>query len=705
MSVHARLLSPGTIGPMVVRNRIVMPAMDQNLCEDGLLTDANIAHYEQRAEAGVGLLILETSAVQWPVGATSLHQPMLSGDECIPGLTRLADRVHAHGAKMVVQMCHHGKTALVDTASDRPQLVPTVPMPELDMGRFIQDLTMDELMKLAGSTGGKMSSYRQATADDLAGVVESFADAAARVQTAGLDGVEIHAAHGYLLSTFLSPHWNRRDDEYGGSADRRTRLLREVVSAVRARCGGGFAIIVRIDGAEYTVDGGVTPDLAVQHAAAAVEAGADAVHVSAIGSPDNGVSFTDGPLPYKEVQYAELFQTVSRVIKAPVIAVGRITPDAAEQVLADGDADFIAMGRQLLADPQLAKHLIDGRPELVRPCINCMVCVAENFWDSTPVCAVNARLGRPDAPAIEPAGSPRRIAIVGAGPAGLEAARVAAGRGHDVTVFERSDHVGGTARFSAVTTPVNAALVDHLAAAVAAAGVDVRTGTEVTVGSLRAGGFDAVVLATGAHRSRPDLPGADLNHVLTGDDLRSMLTGGDVELRGLSTMQRLAVKAGQRLDLTTPDRVRTLSKQWMPLGQQVVVLGGGLVGVEIAEFLAERGRKVTVLESGPHLGVEMAHPRRWRTLDTARTHGVAFTTDATVSAITEDLVRFRVGEDGEPQEVAADHVIVADHVAAGAPLAAELEAAGIETHVVGDAASVTYIQGAMRTGHDIGATI
>ena len=705
MSVHARLLSPGTIGPMVLRNRIVMPAMDQNLCDDGLLTDANIAHYEERAEAGVGLLILETSAVQWPIGATSKHQPMLSSDECIPGLTRLADRVHAHGAKMVVQMCHHGKTALVDTAAERPQLVPSMPMPELDMGRFIQDLTMDELMKLAGNTGGKMPSYREATADDLAGVVDSFADAAARVQTAGLDGVEIHAAHGYLLSTFLSPHWNRRDDEYGGSADRRTRLLREIVAAIRTRCGAGFAIIVRIDGAEYTIEGGITPDLSVQHAAAAVEAGADAVHVSAIGSPDNGVSFTDGPLPYQEVQYAELFRAVNRVINAPVIAVGRITPDAAEQVLADGDADFIAMGRQLLADPQLARHLIDGRPELVRPCINCMVCVAENFWDSTPVCAVNARLGRPDAPAIEPAEAPRRIAIVGAGPAGLEAARVAAGRGHDVTVFEKSDHVGGTARFSAVTTPVNAALVDHLAAAVSAAGVDVQTGTEVNADSLRSGGFDAVVLATGAHRSRPDLPGADLDHVLTGDDLRSMLTGGDVELRGLSTMQRLAVKAGQRLDLTTPERVRTLSKQWMPLGQQVVVLGGGLVGVEIAEFLAERGRKVTVLESGPHLGVEMAHPRRWRTLDTARTHGVAFQTDAQISSITEDLVHFRVGDDGELQEVAADHVIIADHVAPGAPLQGELTAAGIETHVVGDAAAVTYIQGAMRTGHDIGATI
>jgi len=704
MSERLRLLGEGRIGPLALRNRIVLPAMDQNLCVEGELTDANLSHYEERAAAGVGLLIVETSAVMWPVGATSRRQPSLSTDACIPGFTELAKRVHAHGAKVVVQMCHHGKTALVDTAAGRDQLVPSAPLPPTDMRGFIRDLTMAELMRMGEKTGGASPTHHEATADDLAEVVEAFAAAAARLQHAGCDGIEVHAAHGYLISTFLSPHWNRRTDDYGTTVEGRTRLLRQVVSAIRVRCGTDFVIIVRLDGQEFGVDGGITLDLAVQHAVSAERAGADAIHVSAIGAPDAGVSFTDGPIPYRPVQYRELFGAVRSAVDVPVIAVGRISPAAAEEVLAAGDADFIAMGRQLLADPQLAKRLMDGRPDLVRPCINCFVCVAENFWDESPICAVNARLGRPDAPKVLPAGVPRRIAVVGGGPAGLEAARVAASRGHDVTIFERADHLGGTARFSAVTTPINATLIDYLAASVGELGVNVRLGSEASADEIEAASFDAVVVATGAHRGRPPIPGAELDHVLTGDDLRMMLTGGNgAALCGLSTGQRFAVKAAQRLHLTTPERVRGLSKRWMPLGDNIVIVGGGLVGVEIAEFLAQRGRHVTVLEQGPDLGVEMAHPRRWRTLHQAREDNVTFVTGASVDVIDEKAVRYTV--DDAAAVVAADHVVIANEVHPGAALADELAKRGLEVHVIGDAAAVTYIQGAIRTGFDVGASL
>ena len=257
------LLSAGRIGPLTTANRVVMPAMDQNTCDQGAITDLTIAHYEARAKGGVGLLILETSAVAWPVGATSRHQPALSDDRFVPGLRRLAEAIHRHGSKMVVQMCHHGKTAGVDVQDERPQLVPSVPLPHDEVD--ISAISMDELTKMAVQTGGKRPTHRAADADDIAWVVASFADAAARVQDAGLDGVEIHAAHGYLISTFLSPRFNRRDDEYGGSVENRARLLTEIITAVRARCGDDFAVIVRLDGREY-VDGGVTPDLAARHA-------------------------------------------------------------------------------------------------------------------------------------------------------------------------------------------------------------------------------------------------------------------------------------------------------------------------------------------------------------------------------------------------------------------------------------------------------
>ncbi|MSY24432.1 MAG: oxidoreductase, partial [Actinobacteria bacterium] len=324
---HPTLLTQGRIGSVETRNRIVLPAMDQNSCDDGEITDLNVAHYEARARGGVGLLILETSAVAWPIGATSLHQPALSDDRFIPGLKRLAEAAHRHGSKMFVQACHHGKTAGVDAMQDREQLVPSVPLPADE--NDLSSVTMDELMKMAGLTGGKRAQQRAATAEDLAWVVDQFADAAERVQKAGLDGIEVHAAHGYLISTFLSPHYNLRDDEYGGSVENRARLLVEIVTAIRKRCGADFGIIVRLDGREY-VDGGITPELSAEYAVLAESAGADAIHVTASGPNSMGVGFTNGPLPWQPDQYLGLAAVVKKSVSIPVIAVGRIFPDAAE---------------------------------------------------------------------------------------------------------------------------------------------------------------------------------------------------------------------------------------------------------------------------------------------------------------------------------------------------------------------------------------
>jgi 2,4-dienoyl-CoA reductase-like NADH-dependent reductase (Old Yellow Enzyme family)/thioredoxin reductase len=699
MGTHARLLSPGQIGPVATRNRIVMPAMDQNTCDgDGLLTEITIDHYEQRARGGVGLVILETAAVAYPQGATSRHQPSLVDDRCLPGLRELADRVHAHGTKVLVQMCHHGKTAGIDTIEGRPLWVPSVPMPKTNPMGLIADMTLDEMMKMGGRYAGHKATHHQPTTDDLAWLVDQFAEAAARVQESGCDGVEIHAAHGYIVSTFLSPFWNARTDAYGGSVENRTRLLQEIVGAIRARTGDDFACTVRIDGNEY-VEGGITPELAAKHGAAAEEAGAHAIHVSAMGKTDSGPGFTDGPLPWVPGQYRRFAAAVKAAVGVPVIAVGRLYPDEAEAALKAGEADFVSMGRQLLADPDLPSRLAARRPDLVRPCINCYVCVAENFWDATPRCAVNARLGR-TTPAITPATAPKRVVVVGAGPGGLEAARVAALRGHTVTVLEKSDHLGGTARFSALTTPMNGAFVAFLEATLEELMVEVRTGTAATPATVAALQPDLVVVATGARRARPNVPGGELSHVLTGDDLRSLLTGDDpASAKKMPLAARAIVRAGRAAGVTGDiDRVRKLSEHWLPLGKRVVVVGGGLVGVEIAEFLAERNRTVMVLEPGAYLAPEMAHPRRWRTLHEARSHGVTFVTGAEVISIEVGTVEYRVGDATET--AAADHVIWATDVHPDTALADTLASAGLNVVVVGDAADVTYIEGAVRTAYD-----
>ena len=690
------LLSPGRIGPLQLRNRIVMPAMDQNSCtSEGLITDAVVTHYEERAAGGVGLLILETSAVAYPVGATSRHQPALSHDGVIPGLRRLADAVHAHGAAMVVQICHHGKVARVDAMDGRDQLVSSVPLPKSETD--LANITAQELEMLIRANGARYPTQREATVADLDEVVERFSAAAARVQAAGLDGVEIHAGHGYLISSFLSPLYNRREDEYGGSTTNRARLLERVVQAVRARCGEGFAILVRLDGREFGHgEDGITPELAAQYAAAAEAAGADAVHVSASTVSPLGVGFTDGPLPWRPGQYVELARTVKRRVGIPVLAVGRIEPAMAEQLLADGSVcDFVSMGRQLLADPDIPARLSAGRPDLVRTCISCFVCVAQNFWDATPVCAINSRLGHYDQlPLPQPARSTLKVVVVGGGPAGMEAARLAAGAGHRVVLFER-DQLGGTARLSALTTPANAELVRYLVASIREAGVDIRLGEAAGLARIQAERPDLVLVATGARRDRPEIPGGDLPHVLSGDDLRSLLTGSGPPVR-MPLRHRLVVAAGRRAGLFDDvARMRRLSKRWLPLGRRVVVIGGGLVGLELSEFLAERGRQVTLLEEGAYIGQEMALPRRFRAIHEAAAHGVTMVRGAAVAGITDLEVSYEV--DGTMHAVHADHVVYAGGVRPDATLADELLGAGLNVRRIGDCAEVGYIQGAIHS--------
>ena len=695
-SSHPHLLSPVRLGPLGLRNRIVLPAMDQNVCDDGLITDALITHYAERARGGAGLLVLETSAVAFPYGATARHQPALSHDGVIDGLRRLGEAVHAHGAKIVVQANHHGRISGVDTAEDRPNLVPSLPMPDTDPMAIMRDTTTEELMAMATLTGGKIPTYAEATTEDLNWVVDQFAHASARVQQAGLDGIEVHAGHGYLIDTFLSPAWNHRTAAYGGSVEGRAGLLVEVLEAIRARCGPDFALMVRLNGLDTALKGGITPDLAAQYAAMAANAGADAIHVTAYSSITGGTGFTEGPLPWLDCQYEDLARTVKDAVDVPVVAVGRIRPDDAERILSSGGADLVAMGRQLLAAPDLPNRLAEGRPDLVRPCINCFVCVAQNFWSAAPTCAVNARLGYQAEPDPGPVDIPRHVVVVGGGPGGMEAARVAADRGHRVTLLEKSDHLGGTARFSSLTTPLNGDLVRWLATAM--------------VASLRP---DAVVVATGAIRRRPDVPGVDLDHVLSGDDLRSLLTGeGDLGNRQPGIIVRAVLAIGHQLGLTADlDRVRSLSRRWMPLGRRIVVIGGGLVGTELAEFLAARGRTVTVLEEGVDLATEMAHPRRWRALHEARAHGVDFRTGAHLVAITPDEVVAAVTEgDGVVTEerFAVDAVLLAGGVEPDPSLADAIRTAVGDTvgvHVVGDAGALGYIEGAIRTGHAVGCSL
>lgn len=687
------LLAPGTIGPISLANRVVLPAMDMNLCEDGEIEQGDIDHFAARAAGGTGLIITGACAVAYPVGCASTKEPGLSEDRFVPGLKALADAVHAAGSKLCVQMTHHGKIARIDTVQDRPLLVPSPPAGPADLSA-LADNTPGELQKMGAVTGGKQATYHEATQEDIDWLVRCFAEAAGRVRDAGGDAVEIHVAHGYVLGAFLSRADNKRTDEYGGSLENRARLAVEVIRAVEAEVGDTLAILVRVAGREFGPEGALTTEEAVQAAALFEAAGAHAIHVTGWGRNPFS-NFTDGPLPDKVGAYTDLAAAVKQAVSIPVIAVGRVLPEVGEKAIAAGTTDFVAMGRQLLADPDLVNKLRAGTPEQVRPCINCYVCVQENFWDDTPLCAVNPALGNEKLLPLTPATTRKHVVVVGAGPGGLESARVAAERGHRVTVLDKSDRLGGTLWFSGLTTPDNQMLLDWLKVQIRRPDIDIRLKTEATPASIQALQPDAVVVATGAVRGRPAVPGSDLPHVHTGDTLRALMTGsGDVSqvpplLRTIATLGKLS-------GITkSAAAIRTVTRKFLPMGKNVVVIGGSLVGLELSEFLAERGRNVTLLEEGGQLGVPMALPRRWTAVRHATESGVQIHRQATVQRITEKHVEFTVGD--KTSTAPADMVVVASEVSASAQLAEALEGVVPEVHVVGDAVQVDYIQGAIHT--------
>ena len=389
------------------------------------------------------------------------------------------------------------------------------------------------------------------------------------------------------------------------------------------------------------------------------------------------------------------------MVDIPVITVGRIRPDMGDELIARGGADLIAMGRQMLADPDTAAKIAADRVDDIRPCVNCYVCVASPFFDRRVHCAVNPALGNEVALGdIErsTASASRRLVVVGGGPAGMEAARVAALRGHTVTLFESSSQLGGALRFGALVYEPNRRLLAWLRRQMDELGVEVRTATPATPEAVAALAPDSVIVAVGGARERSTIPGADRDHVVDGDDLRKLLTGeGDGEVK-VGLAGRLAARAGRVLGITDDaDRLAKLTNLYMPIGKQVAIIGGGLVGIELAEFLVDRKRSVTVLETGPTMAPEMAHPRRWRVLDDLRQHGTILTTGATVTEITGDAVRYRL-DDGSESSTDAASVIIATGLVANPDLDRWRTVAGVEATFIGDATGITYIEGAMHDG-------
>ncbi len=636
-----------------------MCPMGDSLAEvDGSVSARQLAYFEARAAGGAALLLVGSVSVSYPSGSFAATQTAASHDRFLPGLSALTERAHRHGARIAAQLVHDGGNSLYDIEQGRPMLVPSLPERSRP-DRISRMVTADEIAAMAAPFTQPASrvEFHVATDDDLAEVIEMYASTAARCRDAGFDAIELHGGHGYLLDAFRSGYANRREDAWGGSLSGRARLMLETIDAVRSAVGSDFPVWMRLNAVEIARPGGADLEETVDLAPTLVARGLDALHVSAYASNDLGIGVTETHTPHTPGRLVAFAAAVKRVVDVPIVTFGRLEPHEAEAVLARGDADFVAMGRKLLADPDLPNKLRAGRIDDVRPCLYQYRCIGNIFVRGAVACVANPETAREvelGAPAAS-AAAPKRVLVAGGGPAGLECARRLAAAGHSVALSEASHRLGGRLALGARADEVLDRFLGWLVRGVERAGVALRVGFEVDVEEAR--GFDVTVVATGARWDRPlTLQGSDAPHVHTLDELAPWLDGANA------------------------------------LGERVVFLGGGKIALTLGAHARARGHEVTIVEPSGVFGVELGLPGRFRLVHDVEEAGAHLITGSATS-IARDSIEI-AAPDGAVV-IGADDVVIASGAVATAPLAAELRAAGVATHEIGDCRMVNRLEGAM----------
>ena len=549
MKDFKKLYEPGRIGDLEIRNRFVMPPMAVPLCsEEGFAGERIKKYLEARAKGGVGLIITGLAAIDADYVLPGGHLAIYD-DKFIPGMYEMINAVHVHGAKIFPMLWHPGR-----------------------QWEGPSELVAPSAIACRSFMYGDREVPRELTTGEVEGLVEKFGDGARRVQLAGADGVALHATHGYLIHQFLAPFTNARQDKYGGSVEGRARFSVEITENIREKCGPDFPIDIRM-GQDFLIPGN-TPDELRALARIMEDAGVACIgasgghHEATREKLYGGTTSTMQVPPGWELEDAE---TIKSAVSVPVFAVGGLGVDLAlaERVLEEGKADFIQMGRPLIADPDLPIKVITGRVDEINWCIRCGECHPHDM-DSLRRpglrCTVNAFVSKEADPEwrITPAAKPKKVVVVGGGPGGMEAARVAALRGHDVTLYDRDDKLGGLLNV-AMKPPGKGEKgmelnIRYLSNEVKRLGVKVELGVEVTPELVEKAKPDVVVLAIGSTPLKPEIPGVDGKNVFT---VRDVLSG-----KGKT-------------------------------GKKVAVLGGGGNGAEVASYLAAEGKDVTIIEILP----------------------------------------------------------------------------------------------------------
>ena len=631
-----KLFTPMKIGKIEIPNRLVVSPMVTDYCnQDGTATERYIAYHEAKAKGGWGLIITEDYAVD-PSGKGFSCVAGLWNDSQIASHTELTKRIHQYKSKIFAQIYHCGRQTASAITGCQPLAPSPVPCPT--MQELPKELPIDEIEKIVGQ----------------------FGDTALRAKKAGFDGVEIHGAHGYLVSEFMSPYSNKRTDEYGGHLLNRMRFPLKIVADIRAKCGKDFGVGFRISCDEF-VPGGRTIEDTKAMAVLLEDAGIDVLHVSAgvYASADKIVPASSTPHGWL-AGYAE---EVKKVVRVPVITVGRINdPFVAESIIASGKADFVAMGRASLADPEFPKKAKAGLFDEIRPCIACNEgCIGILFTDQPIKCVLNPTLGREAEWVIRPAEKAKKVVVIGGGPAGMEAAATAAKAGHKVSLFEKEGRLGGL--FYLASVPPNKGeignFVEYQIKQLEKFKIKVTLNANVTPEVIDSEKPDVVINATGGIPVTPDIPGiAAKPNVVNAYD----------------------VLAGKVF-----------------VGAKAVVIGGGMVGAETANHLANHGKSVTLVEMLPDIATEIQNINRSALLQDLEKGRVRILVETTVKEVLTDGVLVIKGCDTE--SIGADTVVVASGSRTDGGLENKLAGRPYKVVSIGDAIKVGKVVDAIEAGY------
>lgn len=617
-----KLLSPGKIGSMELKNRFIVPAMGTNYgSADGKVTDQVIAYYKKRAEGGFGLIIIEVTAID-SRGRALPYQIGLWSDEQIPGFKKLVDAIHAAGSKVIIQLHHAGRqTGPHAIFGEAPEAPSKIACPIMDS--MPEEMSEERIWEL----------------------IDEFGDAAIRAKKAGADGVEVHGAHGYLIAQFMSPHANKRTDEFGGDFMGRMKFPMEIFKNIRQKVGRDYPMTFRFSYDEK-VNGGRTLEESVAVARLAEECSVDALNVSIMTYASSQYMSAPPAMPNGFNQFPT--KVIKEAVDIPVISVGRYNPIIAENALLSGCADFIDFGRASIAEPELPNKVKEGRLDEITPCIGCtQSCIGYVFVGNPISCLVNPITGHEFEWDMSKVEKPKNVLVVGAGPAGLEAALVAAKKGHKVTVCEKQNMVGGQFRLAAIppTKHEIASAIKYYLHMGKKLGVTYELGREVTEEYVKSLNPDVVILATGGIPAKPNILGIDGEKIV--------------------------------------DAIDVLKGNVVP-GRKVLVIGGGMTGVETAEFMAEHNRQVTILEMREDIALDEAIAARAFLMPRLAQYGVEKIVNAKVDHFTEDGVVY-IQNDESKELGGFDTIVLAMGVRPHNPLEKTVRSLVDEVYVIGDA--------------------